>query len=144
MLDGTVPKPVGLSSVCSGTMISMAEMLAWQGCEWREVGIASVHPMISDALFWTDHLVFGTCSHVTWLLVIFFFFFPVFSLPYWMFREHLRHISCAAGALFPLFWVTERFWAYKRKAPEVSVPHALSTGEFCIQVYCPVFKELII
>lgn len=32
---GTVPKPQGLSSGCSGTMIPGAKAVAWQGCEHR-------------------------------------------------------------------------------------------------------------
>lgn len=42
VFDGTVPKPQGLSSACSDTMISMAEMLAWQWVEGG--GNANVHP----------------------------------------------------------------------------------------------------
>lgn len=83
---GTVPKPQGLSSGCSGTMIPGAKAVAWQGYgyrrRWESQRFTLRFEIISFAcITWC----LEPAAIVTSSLVIFFQCF--FSPPYWALRE---------------------------------------------------------
>lgn len=83
---GTVPKPQGLSSGCSGTMIPGAKAVAWQGYGYRRRWEGQRFTLRFEIIsFACIHLVFGTCSHCDQLFGDFFSMF--FPPPYWALRE---------------------------------------------------------